>query len=47
MTITIINYLDLLPDILHEKFLEMVNRNSKHLPIIYENNTLFYEPAGW
>jgi hypothetical protein len=49
MTITMLNYLEALPVILHDKFLEMVNRETKqnlHRPILYENNTLFYEPLG-
>ena len=49
MTITMLNYLEALPVILHDKFLEMVKRETKqtlHRPILYENNTLFYEPLG-
>ncbi len=49
MTITMLNYLEELPIILHDKFLEMVKRETKlnlRRPILYENNTLFYEPMG-
>ena len=44
-----LNYLEALPVILHDKFLEMVERATKqnlHRLIFYENNTLFYEPMG-
>ncbi len=39
MTITMLNYLEALPVILHDKFLEMVKRETKqnlHRPILYE-----------
>ena len=44
-----LNYLEALLVILHDKFLEMVERGTKqnlYRPILYENNTLFYEPMG-
>ena len=46
MKITLINYTENLPDILHATFLDMLRRNASRI-ILYENNTLFYEPFAW
>ena len=43
MKITLNNYTENLPEILHSIFLDMMHHNASRI-ILYENNTLFYEP---